>query len=116
MKAIIEIGSRSKVFADAARQLAAWRKRRAGADYHLSFESASQMEVQLTPARIDLLGLLRRTGPSSVNALAKAAGRNYSNVHSDVERLEFLGLVERDAEGRVLVPFESIDIHLLAAA
>ena len=116
MKAIIEIGSRKKVFADAARQLEAYRKRGARADYHLSFESASQMEVQLTPARIDLLALLRRLGPSSVNALAKASGRNYSNVHADVERLVYLGLIERDTEGKVLVPFESIDIRLLAAA
>ena len=114
MKAIIEIGPRAKVFADAAAQLAAYRKGRAASDFRLCFESASQMEVQLTPARIDLLNLLRRLGASSVNALAKAAGRNYSNVHADVERLVFLGLIERDETGKVLVPFERIDIRLLA--
>jgi predicted transcriptional regulator len=53
---------------------------------------------------------LRRAGPCSVYALAKAAERNYSNVHADVARLEELGLIERNEEGAVSVPFESIEI------
>lgn len=36
---------------------------------------------ELTPARLDLLDILRKAGPSTVYALAKAPGRNYSNVH-----------------------------------
>lgn len=65
---------------------------------------------ELTPARVDLLDTLRRVGPCSVYALAKAAERNYSNVHSDVARLEELGLVERTDEGSVSVPFDSVEI------
>jgi predicted transcriptional regulator len=38
-------------------------------------------------------------------ALAKVAGRNYSNVHTDVVRL--LGLVERE-DGMVFVPFDAM--------
>jgi predicted transcriptional regulator len=45
-----------------------------------------------------------------VYALAKAAGRNYSNVHTDVGRLEELGLIERTDEGAVSVPFEAVEI------
>jgi hypothetical protein len=48
-------------------------------DYHLGFESARVLFSELTPARIDLLDTLRRMGPSSMDALAKVAGRNYSN-------------------------------------
>ena len=44
--------------------------------------------------------------------MAKAAERNYSNVHTDVARLEELGLVERTDEGDILVPFESVEIIL----
>ena len=65
---------------------------------------------ELTPARLDLLGTLRRVGPCSVYALAKAAERNYSNVHTDIARLEELGLVQRTDEGAVSVPFEAIEI------
>jgi predicted transcriptional regulator len=49
-------------------------------------------------------------GPCSVNALAKAADRNYSNVHTDVARLEELGLIARSEDGGVSVPFESVEI------
>jgi predicted transcriptional regulator len=44
--------------------------------------------------------------------LAKAAGRNYSNVHGDVTRLLDLGLIERAKDDSILVPFAEIDIRL----
>ena len=53
---------------------------------------------------------MRRLGPCSVYAVAKAAERNYSNVHTDVARLEELGLIERSEDGSVSVPFESVEI------
>ncbi|HEY2295855.1 MAG TPA: MarR family transcriptional regulator, partial [Thermoanaerobaculia bacterium] len=79
-------------------------------DFRLSFESARSLFAELTPARLDLLDTLRRVGPCSVYAVAKTAKRNYSNVHSDVARLEELGLVERDEDGSVSVPFEAVEI------
>ncbi len=54
----------------------------------------------------------RRFGPCSVYALAKEVERNYSNVHTDVAKLEEHGLVQRTPEDAVFVPFESVEIHL----
>lgn len=108
MKAIIELGKKGSVFNVARAQIAAGRE----PDFHLSFESARSLFATLTPARIDLLETLRKVGPCSVNALAKAASRNYSNVHTDVAKLEELGLVERADDESVFVPFEEIDIRL----
>lgn len=68
------------------------------------------MFTELTPARLDLLDTLGRVGPCSIYALAKAAERNYSNVHTDVSRLEELGLIERSEEGAVSVPYEAVEI------
>ena len=59
---------------------------------------------------VDLLDTLRWFGPCSVYALAKSAERNYSNVHTDVARLEEPGLVERTHEGSVLIPFDTVEI------
>jgi predicted transcriptional regulator len=42
----------------------------------------------------------------------KASDRNYSNVHTDVTRLEELGLIERTDDGLVSVPHESVEIVL----
>ena len=80
-------------------------------DYRLSLESARSLFADLTPARLDLLDTLRRAGPSSVYALAKAAERNYSNVHTDVSRVEECGLIERAEDGMVSVPFGAVEIR-----
>ncbi len=49
---------------------------------------------------------------TSVYALAKAAGRNCSNVHADIARLVELGLVARTAEKMVKVQFDGVEIHM----
>lgn len=109
MKAIVEVAKRGSAIRSARQQLAGARRGQSP-DFHLSFESARTLFSELTPARVDLLGTLRRVGPCSVYALAKVAERNYSNVHSDVARLEELGLVERTEESLVSVPFDSVEI------
>lgn len=110
MKAIIELSRNGSIFRTVARQIAGARRGHAP-DYRLSFESARSLFAELTPARLDLLNTLRGAGPCSVYALAKAAERNYSNVHTDVSRLEELGLIERAEDGAVSVPFESVEIR-----
>ena len=110
MKAIIELSRKGSIFGAVAQQVAESRRGRPP-DYRLSFESARALFADLTPARLDLLDTLRRNGPCSVYALAKAAERNYSNVHTDVSRLEELGLIERAEDGMVSVPFEAVEIR-----
>lgn len=113
MKAVIEICPRGSVFQTARKQLrAAESGSRYDADYHLSFESARSLFSELTPSRIDLMEALRRAGPCSVYALARSVARNYSNVHTDVAKLEEHGLIKRTPEDAVFVPFESVQIHL----
>ena len=110
MKAIIELSRKGSIFGVVAQQVAASRRGRAP-DYRLSFESARALFSDLAPARLDLLDTLRRIGECSVYALAKAAERNYSNVHADVSRLEELELIERSQEGTVPVPFDAVEIR-----
>ena len=109
MKAIIEVSSKGTAF-KAAREQIAQKERSRAPDYRLSFESARMLFSDLTPARLELLDTLRRTGPSSVYALAKSAERNYSNVHTDVSRLEELGLIERGEDAKISVPYDSVEI------
>lgn len=109
MKAIVEVAKPGSAIHAARKQLGAARKGQSP-DFHLSFESARTLFSELTPARLDLLDTLRRVGPCSVYGLARAAERNYSNVHTDVGRLEELGLVARTEAGEVSVPFEAVEI------
>ncbi len=114
MKAIIEVNRKGSVFRAAREQIAEARRGRTP-DYRLSFESARMLFAELTPARLDLLNTLRGLGPSSVYALAKAAGRNYSNVHADIARLVELGLVERNEDDTVEVKFDAVEIRMALA-
>ena len=109
MKAIIEVSKKGSAVRAARQQVTAARRGRTP-DFRLSFESARSLFAELTPARVDLLDTLRRVGPCSVYALAKAAARNYSNVHTDVSRMEELGLIERGEDATVLVPYEAVEI------
>ncbi len=110
MKAIIELSPKGSIFGVVKQQFADSHPEQP-LDYHLGFESARTLFSELTPARLDLLDTLRRSGSSSMYALAKTADRNYSNVHADVSRLLELGLMERAEDGLVSVPFESIEIR-----
>ena len=109
MKAIIEVNKAGSAIRAARQQLAALGCGKSP-DFRLSFESARSLFADLTPARVDLLDTLRRVGPCSVYALAKAAQRNDSNVHTDTARLEVLGLIERHEDGAVSVPYDAVEI------
>ena len=109
MKAIIEVTGKGSAVNAARQQLAAARRGRSP-DYRLSFESARSLFAELTPARLDLLDTLRKVGPCSVYALAKSAERNYSNVHTDIAGLEELGLIDRNNDGAISVPYDSVEI------
>jgi predicted transcriptional regulator len=74
----------------------------------LSFGELPLLAKNLTPARWDLLRRLKAAGPQTVFALAKLLGRDYKNVHTDVARLARLGLVEKDGDGRVSVPWQAV--------
>ena len=116
MKAIIEIASNQDMHrraVAAARALAAGRIE--AVDLRIGFDSAAQVFAELTAERLRTLETLRGGGVQSIYALAKALGRNYSNVHGDVQRLMALGLVERDGDG-VRVPFDELEIHVSLTA
>ncbi len=116
----LEIGTRSlkEMGADFVE---AWKAAEQGAAVPaeaLYFRDMPQLLGVLTPARWALLETLKNSGALSIYALAKQAGRHYSNVHSDVAKLLGLGLVARDESGRVFVPWDEIhaDFSLKVAA
>jgi predicted transcriptional regulator len=83
---------------------------------HLSFPDMEILLTVLTPKRFALLRTLRHTGPSSVRALAAAAGRDYKVVHGDVAALIENGLIERQAVDRVAVLWDSVGAEFRLAA
>ncbi len=78
----------------------------------LVFSSMEQLLTNLTPKRWELVNRLAKEGAISIKKLAELLKRDYSNVHSDVQRLRENGLLEMGAEGGVYVPWDDLDIKL----
>ena len=65
-----------------------------------------------------LIEVLQTSGPLGVRALARELGRDVKRVHEDAHKLLEIGLVEKDAAGKLSVPFSEIraDFILRSAA
>ena len=92
----------------------AWHQAERGETFqerHLAFESWDALARVLTGKRLELLRYVRRHKVASVRALAKALGRDYSNVHADVQALTAVGLLEA-AEGGLRADYEAIETKI----
>jgi len=78
----------------------------------LSFDNLPLMLRTLSPARWAMLQKLNAEGPLSIYELAKRLGRDYKNVHTDVTQLAAIRLIQREADGRVTVPWELLRAEL----
>jgi predicted transcriptional regulator len=51
-----------------------------------------------------------------LRALARELERDYKNVHTDVRRLEQIGLIDRNKDDKVRVPWDIVEARLKLAA
>ena len=98
----------------------AWKRAERGktiaAEHKLHFENLEILLKTLTAIRWVLLKSLRKKGPLSIRALSNELGRDYKNVHTDVRRLEQIGLIERTRDDKVEVPWDVVEAQLELAA
>lgn len=73
-----------------------------------SFSSPSALFKVLSPKRWQLIERLQAEGPLGARALARALHRDVKRVHEDCRVLLDIGLVERDEEGKLHVPYREI--------
>jgi len=66
----------------------------------------------LTPARWALLESIKVHGPSSIYELARRLGRNYKNVHTDVQALLNLNLLNKDPAEKIEVRWDAVRAEL----
>lgn len=92
----------------------AWHRAERSEAFHernLAFESWEALARILTARRMELLRYVRRHKVGSVRALAKALGRDYSNVHADVRALEAAGLLDA-TDGGVHADYDAIETRI----
>jgi predicted transcriptional regulator len=100
---------------DASRRfIDAWHRAEHGETFeerHLAFESWDALARVLTGKRMELLRYVRRHEVSSIRSLAKALGRDYSNVYADVQALAGAGLLDATAKG-VRADYDAIETRI----
>lgn len=77
----------------------------------IGFTTMAQFGAVFTPKRWELVEALKAAGPMSIYALAKSLNRHYRNVHKDVTALIEWTVIEKDDSGKVLVPWDEIDVR-----
>lgn len=109
----ITVGGRMEE--DASRRFVdAWHRAERGETFHerhLAFESWDALARVLTGKRMELLHHVRRHKVASVRALAKALGRDYSNVHADVQALTAAGLLDTE-DGDLQADYDVIETKI----
>ena len=119
MKKQIKIGvggaaGTAKGFIDAWKR--AERDEKVDTEHLLYFENLETLLKTLTAGRWVLLKILRTNGPMSIRALANELGRDYKNIHTDVRRLELIGLIDRTKDNKIEVPWDIVEARLMLAA
>ena len=100
--------------AAARRFVDAWHRGERGETFqqrHLAFESWDALAHVLTGKRMELLHYVRRHEVASMRALAKALGRDYRNVHADVQALTAAGLLDA-TDGSLRADYDAIETKI----
>ncbi len=114
----ITIKSTAKVFDEV---LKTWNRAEQGlpvneAEAELSFTDGATILGTLSEKRMELLMFLHKHKGMNIKQLAKRLNRDYSNVHGDVKSLLRFGLLERDRDQQVFVPWDELAIEFPLAA
>lgn len=81
--------------------------------HRLFFTSPEALRRFLTPKKLELIRLIRKRHPSSINELAAVAGRDFKRVYEDIMSLTEAGLVDLAREkGRKAAPRVADELHL----
>jgi len=90
-----------------------WRQARARrkAPSRLAFGSIAELFSVVSEKRLELIRHVASNEGLQIRPLARALRRDYKNVHTDVQTLLELGLLEKDDRGGLRAPFDEIVIR-----
>jgi len=80
-----------------------------------SFDSVADVRQLLTDRRVELMRSIMTASPDSITDLADRLGRNYSDVHSDVQVLADHHIVYFDTDGRTkrpVIPYNRVRVDI----
>jgi len=91
----------------------AWRQTRARRKTtpRLAFGSIAELFSAVSEKRLELVRHVAGDEGLQIRPLARALGRDYKNVYTDVQALIELGLLEKNERGGLRAPFDEIVIR-----
>jgi predicted transcriptional regulator len=96
------------------RARAAFRGTRQGA--RISFASPELLFSLMTPKRWELIRAMAGAGAMSIREAARRVERDVKAVHGDVHALLDAGVLQRDDDGLVVFPFDTIHVDFVLHA
>lgn len=103
-----------------AKFIASWKLAEAGkpgpGDEGVFFANYEAARSLFTDKRIELLRLIRKHAPTSINKLAKIAGRDFKNVYMDVIHFKNLDIIDvprgKRAGEPLMVLYDAFNLHV----
>src|SRR2546425_10975551 len=96
------------------RVVEAFSGKRRGA--HISFASADLLWKVLTAKRWELLKAMTGGGAMTLREAARRVERDVKAVHGDVHALLGAGVLARNADGKIEVPFGAVHVDFMLKA
>ncbi len=94
----------------------AWKSGKAAKTARISFATPELLWKVLTAKRWELLKVLCGAGPLSIREAARRADRDVKAVHADVTALLNAGVLERNADGLIVFPYDAVKVEFLLQA
>lgn len=94
----------------------AWKSGDAAKTARISFATPELLWKVLTAKRWELLKVLCGAGPVSIREAARRADRDVKAVHADVTALLNAGVLERNADGLIVFPYDAVKVEFLLQA
>ena len=108
---VLEVLSREKI---KKRSLQAFKGESQGT--FISFESPDLLFKVLSGKRWELLKVMTGAGPMTIRETARRMGRDVKAVHGDVHALLNTGILQKNEEGRIIFPFDAVQVNFILQA
>lgn len=79
----------------------------------ISFATPELLFKTLSAKRWELLQMMTGSGAMSIREAARRLRRDVKAVHADVQALLVAGLLEKDAAGRVIFPYDAVHVDFM---
>lgn len=79
----------------------------------ISFASPDLLFKTLTAKRWELLQAMTGAGALSIRETARRLRRDVKAVHGDVQALLNAGLLEKDATGKIIFPYDAVHVDFM---